>query len=136
MKKKERDTLIEDLLAATSPEYLSSIREARADYKAGRVKTHEEAECYRRWFDMARTKDDLYVRIHSLPDLEKLRLVDEILTQLDKPDLELDRIWAEEARKRWDAYKAGRLKTVSYEEVMVPHRRPWRFAFLSRLSGK
>jgi len=42
MKKKERDTLIEDLLAATSPEYLSSIREARADYKAGRVKTHEE----------------------------------------------------------------------------------------------
>jgi putative addiction module component (TIGR02574 family) len=73
---------------------------------------------------MVRTKDDLYVRIHSLPDLEKLRLVDEILTQLDKPDLELDRIWAEEARKRWDAYKAGRLKTVSYEEVMVPHRRP------------
>jgi putative addiction module component (TIGR02574 family) len=73
---------------------------------------------------MARTKDDLYVRIHSLPDLEKLRLVDEILTQLDKPDLELDRIWAEEARKRWDAYKAGRLKTVSYEEVMASHRRP------------
>jgi putative addiction module component (TIGR02574 family) len=73
---------------------------------------------------MARTKDDLYVRIHSLPDLEKLRLVDEILTQLDKPDLELDRIWAEEARKRWDAYKAGRLKTVSYEDVMAPHRRP------------
>jgi putative addiction module component (TIGR02574 family) len=69
---------------------------------------------------MARTKDDLYVRIHSLPDLEKLRLVDEILTQLDKPDLELDRIWAEEARKRWDAYKAGRLKTVSHEEVMAP----------------
>jgi putative addiction module component (TIGR02574 family) len=73
---------------------------------------------------MARTKDDLYVRIHSLPDLEKLRLVDEILTQLDKPDLELDRIWAEEARKRWDAYKVGRLNTVSYEEVMAPHRRP------------
>lgn len=69
---------------------------------------------------MARTKDDLYVRIHSLPDLEKLRLVDEILTQLDKPDLELDQIWAEEAKKRWNAYKAGRLKTVSYEEVMAP----------------
>lgn len=43
MKKKEREALLEDLLAATSPEYLSSIREARADYKAGRVKTHEEA---------------------------------------------------------------------------------------------
>jgi hypothetical protein len=42
MRKKERDAFLEDLLAATSPEYLGSIREARADYKAGRVKTHKE----------------------------------------------------------------------------------------------
>jgi hypothetical protein len=42
MKKKERDAFLEDLLAATSPEYVSSIREARADYKAGRVKGHAE----------------------------------------------------------------------------------------------
>ena len=42
MKKKERDSFLEDLLAATSPEYLDSIRKARTDYKAGRVKTHEE----------------------------------------------------------------------------------------------
>jgi hypothetical protein len=48
MKKKEREALLEDLLAATSPEYLSSIREARADYKAGQVKSHEEVECCRR----------------------------------------------------------------------------------------
>ena len=40
--KKERDALLEDLLAATSPEYLLSIREARADYKAKRVKSHKE----------------------------------------------------------------------------------------------
>lgn len=32
----------EDLLAATSPEYLDSIKEARADYKAGRLFTHED----------------------------------------------------------------------------------------------
>ena len=42
MKKKERETFLEDLLASTSPEYLESIKEARADYKAGRVKSHEE----------------------------------------------------------------------------------------------
>jgi PHD/YefM family antitoxin component YafN of YafNO toxin-antitoxin module len=42
MKKKERDAFLEDLLAATSPEYREGIREARADYKAGRVKTHKE----------------------------------------------------------------------------------------------
>ena len=42
MKKRDRDAFLEDLLAATSPEYLESIKEARSDYKSGRIKTHEE----------------------------------------------------------------------------------------------
>jgi len=42
MRKKERDAFIEDLIASTSPEYLESIKEARADYKAGRIKSHTE----------------------------------------------------------------------------------------------
>ena len=42
MKKAERDAFLEDLLASTAPEYLKSIREARADYRAGRVKTHAQ----------------------------------------------------------------------------------------------
>ncbi|HJT20844.1 MAG TPA: hypothetical protein VJ746_10265 [Nitrospira sp.] len=42
MKKKEQLVFLEDLLAATSPEYLRSIREARRDHKAGRVKSHRE----------------------------------------------------------------------------------------------
>ena len=35
-------SFFEDLLAATSSNYLKSIREAREDYKKGRVFTHEE----------------------------------------------------------------------------------------------
>lgn len=42
MKKSERNAFLEDLLAATSPEYLEGVKEARADYKSGRVKTHKE----------------------------------------------------------------------------------------------
>jgi hypothetical protein len=42
MEKRKREAFLEDLLAATSPEYLKSIREARAHYKGRRVKTHEE----------------------------------------------------------------------------------------------
>lgn len=42
LSKKERLAFLEDLFAGTSPEYLESIREARADYKAGRVKGHAE----------------------------------------------------------------------------------------------
>ncbi|HWR20979.1 MAG TPA: addiction module protein [Verrucomicrobiae bacterium] len=71
---------------------------------------------------MAKTVDKLTAEIHDLPDLEKLRLVDAILTDLDRPDPEIDRVWAEEARKRWAAYKAGRVPTVSYETVMSKHR--------------
>jgi putative addiction module component (TIGR02574 family) len=71
---------------------------------------------------MATNADKLVSEIRELPDEEKLRLVDAILTDLDKPDPEIDRIWAEEARKRWEAYKAGRIPTVSYDEVMAKHR--------------
>lgn len=42
MEKRKREAFLEDLIASTSPEYLSSIREARADYKSKRVKTHDE----------------------------------------------------------------------------------------------
>lgn len=38
----EKEFFIESLLAATSPEYLESIKEARQDYRAGRVSTHED----------------------------------------------------------------------------------------------
>lgn len=72
---------------------------------------------------MSTTADRLVEEIRGLSDLEKVRVVDAILTELDKPDPEIDRIWAEEARQRWMAYKAGRLPTISYEEVMAKHRR-------------
>ncbi len=42
MKKNERNSLVEDILATASPEYLKSIEEARTDYKKGRVYTHDE----------------------------------------------------------------------------------------------
>ncbi len=42
LSKEQQESFIEDLLAAVSPEYLESIREARADYQAGRVRSHSE----------------------------------------------------------------------------------------------
>jgi putative addiction module component (TIGR02574 family) len=73
---------------------------------------------------MAKPIEKLAAEIRSLPDIEKLQLVDAILEDLVKPDPEIDRIWAEEARKRWNAYKAGRALTLSYDSVMAKHRRP------------
>ena len=73
---------------------------------------------------MAKSVDKIEEEIRELPDVEKLRLVDTILSDLDKPDPEIDRVWAEEARRRWAAYKAGKVPTVSYESVMAKHRLP------------
>jgi len=42
MKPQEREAFLEDLLAAISPKYLEIIREARRDYKSGRIKSHVE----------------------------------------------------------------------------------------------
>jgi len=67
--------------------------------------------------------DKLVSEIRALPDEEKLRVLDAILTDLDKPDQEIDQVWAEEARKRWSNYKAGRLQTVSYEDLMRKYNR-------------
>jgi putative addiction module component (TIGR02574 family) len=73
---------------------------------------------------MSITADKLASEVQALPDIEKLRLVYAILADLDKPDPELDRIWAAEARKRWAAYKEGKIPTVSYEELMAKCERP------------
>ena len=40
--KEAMQDLIEDIIAISSDEYLRSIKEARNDYKEGRVKTLEE----------------------------------------------------------------------------------------------
>jgi putative addiction module component (TIGR02574 family) len=71
---------------------------------------------------MAATVEKLQQEIGLLDDVDKLRLVDAILADLDKPDPEIDQIWADEARRRWAAYKAGSIRTVSYEQVMSKHR--------------
>jgi hypothetical protein len=62
-------------------------------------------------------------KARTLPDSEKLSLVDELLTQLDHPDPEIDGIWAEEARKRWQAYREGLIKSVPYADVMAKYQR-------------
>lgn len=58
----------------------------------------------------------------NLPPIEKLRLAELLLADLDPPDLEINAIWRDEAQKRWLAYRAGELKTVSYEAVMQKYK--------------
>ena len=74
-----------------------------------------------------KAKLDYVIRVEIKPELlswarERAGYdLDALEHRFDKPDPEIDRVWAEEARKRWAAYKAGHIPTVSYEEVMAKH---------------
>jgi hypothetical protein len=70
--------------------------------------------------DMTSTLRDA---VRKLPDLEKLALVDEILTELDRPDPEIDAAWAAVARERREAYRAGKADSVAYADVMKRYRK-------------
>jgi Putative addiction module component len=65
---------------------------------------------------------DIYQQANLLPSLEKLRLAELLLADLDTPNPEVDAVWHEEAEKRWQAYQAGELKTVSYSDVMQKYK--------------
>jgi hypothetical protein len=62
-------------------------------------------------------------KVRKLPDLEKLALVDEILSELDRPDPEMDVAWTKEVRERRLAYNAGHMESRSYVDVMKRYRR-------------
>jgi putative addiction module component (TIGR02574 family) len=72
---------------------------------------------------MSTRAENLVSEIRALPEEEKLQVLDALLTDLDNRDPELDRVWAAEARRRWNAYRAGEVATVSYEELMAKYSR-------------
>jgi len=60
----------------------------------------------------------------ELSDIEKLHVIDILLSKLDSPDPEIDKCRAEESKNRWTAYKMGNAETLSYSEAMSRHRSP------------
>lgn len=54
----------------------------------------------------------------TLNPAQKAELVDKLLSSLDKPDQDIDELWANEAESRIDAYEQGRIKAVALEKVL------------------
>lgn len=53
----------------------------------------------------------------QLKAAERFEVAEVIMQSLDKPDAEIDQVWAEEALRRAQACDEGRMKTISFEEV-------------------
>ncbi len=68
------------------------------------------------------TAKDILKEAIQLEPTERVKLVDQLITSLDRPDKDIDKLWAEEAESRLDAYKQGKLKAVSLEEVLSKYK--------------
>lgn len=60
--------------------------------------------------------------LHLSP-AERASIAEELLSSLDKPDQEIDEIWAQEAEARIDAAERGAMQMVSEEEVFAKYNR-------------
>ncbi|WP_130472203.1 addiction module protein [Candidatus Magnetaquicoccus inordinatus] len=60
----------------------------------------------------------------KLTPLARLELVDAILSSLDEPNQELDRLWSLEAEERLTAYRRGEIKAIPLDEVLAKHSTP------------
>lgn len=55
----------------------------------------------------------------SLKPQERYMIIENLVQSLNQPNFEIDKLWVEESKKRLQAIKEGKLKTVSYNDVFV-----------------
>jgi len=58
----------------------------------------------------------------TLKPSQKAELIDKLISSLDRPDNELDELWAKEVEDRIDAYDQGKIKAISLEKVLQKYR--------------
>ena len=68
------------------------------------------------------TPEDILKEAISLRPLDQAKLVDQLIAVLDAPDPELDKLWADEAKSRYDAFKSGKLKSIALEDVLSKYK--------------
>ncbi|MFC1693256.1 addiction module protein [Candidatus Latescibacterota bacterium] len=66
--------------------------------------------------------DEILKEVLTLKPAQKAELIDKLLSSLDKPDREIDELWAKEVESRIDAYERGKIKAVSLEKVFEKYK--------------
>ena len=59
----------------------------------------------------------------ALPPEERADLAERLLSSLDPPQAQVERLWATEAEDRIDAFEQGQIKAISAEEFLRPLHR-------------
>ena len=58
----------------------------------------------------------------KLKPVERLKLMELLSQSLDKPDKEIAKIWAEEAERRYNALRSGKVKTYTISEIVQRYK--------------
>ena len=66
---------------------------------------------------MTKLAEKLFQDAMGLPVTERAVLIQELMSSLDRPDKEVDELWAQEAEDRLRAFRAGELGAISADEV-------------------
>ena len=62
---------------------------------------------------MTISRETLVNEALSLPPVERVAVIDRLLSSLDEPDQKLDALWAEEAEARLEAFERGDIRSVT-----------------------
>ena len=62
-------------------------------------------------------KEILDMALHLAP-AERVLLIDGLINSLDEADSNIERLWDEEAQRRLDACRSGKMKTIPMEQVL------------------
>jgi len=67
--------------------------------------------------------EEIFLDVSLLRSLDKLQLVEKILTSLNPIDKDVEKIWANEVEERLEAYDKGLLSTVSAKDVFAKYQK-------------
>jgi putative addiction module component (TIGR02574 family) len=66
--------------------------------------------------------DELLEQAKALPLAEQVELVEALLNELDRPDMDIDAAWTAEAQDRLAAYRKGEIRAIPLEDVLAKYR--------------
>ena len=58
----------------------------------------------------------------QLRPAERLQLIEMLSRSLNNPDENIERIWAEEAEKRYKALEEGKIKTIAIKDIIERYK--------------
>jgi putative addiction module component (TIGR02574 family) len=111
------------------PGEVPGIHEFLASYQQvvdGRDKPGHDDDVKRQCVRLATRRTEMNAKIKALSEQarkltpeERIELIEDLQRSLHPTDPEIDRLWAEEARDRLEAYRRGEIDAIPFEEVIA-----------------